>query len=526
MNMLKNFLKIKKIERFNNKIFGKNKNNSQKILLCEVSNNKITQVAFSYLVNKFIERENCKCFGYLDITKINFVGKIKIYIHKILNFNFGNFLIFKSFNVQSFLLIRENKVTQKKTLDFINSIKLKNKYDLVNLKIDNILIGDLIYDTFLKDSGFPTINLNDQEFRNFVIKSINIFYYWQNFFAHNLVVGVIISDTVYTDAMVARISSSYKIPTYQCNWNNICKIDNRNFHAYSKFNFYNKDFGNLSKFDQEKALQISKKRIDMRLGGSTRVDDQIYTSHTAWHLNYEKKRILSKTKKKKILIASHCFIDGPHGYGPESNLFPDFYEWLLFLEKLSKETEYEWYIKAHPHSKKREYEIFEKFLEDKPHLIELPKHCTHIQLIEEGINCVLTVYGTAAWEYAYFKIPVITAAKSNPHICYNFCAHASNIKEYEQMIKNFENLKIDFDKKKISEFYFMHNIYSRSNWLFDDHEKVMSDLDGYDNLSKFKFYEYWIENFDKSKKRKIDQYLDDFLNTDNLYIKNKNILLD
>ena len=30
------------------------------------------------------------------------------------------------------------------------------------------------------------------------------------------------------------------------------------------------------------------------------------------------------------------------------NLFPDFYEWLIFLSKISENTDYDWYIKDHP----------------------------------------------------------------------------------------------------------------------------------------------------------------------------------
>ena len=29
-------------------------------------------------------------------------------------------------------------------------------------------------------------------------------------------------------------------------------------------------------------------------------------------------------------------------------LFPDFYEWLIYLGQMSEETEYDWYIKNRP----------------------------------------------------------------------------------------------------------------------------------------------------------------------------------
>ena len=42
----------------------------------------------------------------------------------------------------------------------------------------------------------------------------------------------------------------------------------------------------------------------------------------------------------------------------ENSIFPDFYQWLLFLGKVSKKTDYDWYIKTHiPYGGK--YEIYQ-----------------------------------------------------------------------------------------------------------------------------------------------------------------------
>ena len=43
-----------------------------------------------------------------------------------------------------------------------------------------------------------------------------------------------------------------------------------------------------------------------------------------------------------------------------------------------------------------------------------------LQLIKEGIQCVLTVRGTIAWEYAWFGIPVVNACNNHPHNGYSF----------------------------------------------------------------------------------------------------------
>ena len=65
--------------------------------------------------------------------------------------------------------------------------------------------------------------------------------------------------------------------------------------------------------------------------------------------NYKNKNKISKInskKKIKVLIALHNFYDSPHVFG--NMLFPDFYEWLRHIVKLSKLTDYEWLVKPHP----------------------------------------------------------------------------------------------------------------------------------------------------------------------------------
>jgi hypothetical protein len=517
---ISDYFLIRKIKIFNHNFFKKKRKTNNKILICEFSHNSITQVAFSYLVNAIAERQNCKIFAYLDISKFSFFYSIKFFLYKLLNYNYGNFAVFKSFNVNNFIFLKITIQSKIKTTKVLKKLNLKKKEDLLHLKVEGILIGDLIYDTYLKDTGFPTLNINDIKLNKFIFNKVCLFYFWLDFLKKKNVVGVVVSDTVYTSSMITRISCRMKIPTYQCNWNNIVRITSKNFHANSQFNYYKKYFKDFS-FDEKKmALKISKDKIKIRLSGKKGVDDLHYTINNLWRINYSKKRVLKNTIKKKILIVSHCFIDAPHAYGPDSNIFPDFYEWLNFLSDLSKETDFEWYIKPHPDSSLREDQIFADYIKNNQNFIEVPKYCSNLQLINEKIDCVLTVYGTAAWEYAYHKIPVITAGKFNPYMNYDFCAYALNKSVYNYMIKNFKKLKINYSKKNIHEFYFMHNIFSRSDWMISDYEKLLKEIKGYKNLSKIEFYKYWIDSFNSKKFLRINEYLNKFLNSNDLLIKN------
>ena len=137
---------------------------------------------------------------------------------------------------------------------------------------------------------------------------------------------------------------------------------------------------------------------------------------------------------------------------------------------------------------------------------------------------MLTVHGTIGWEYAYNEIPVINASVNNPHSDYNFNLHAKNLKEYEEMILDFEKYKINYDKKNIYEFYFMNNLYSKSTVLFQNYIEVIKEIKGYNNLGTQRFYNYWIDNYTFEKDIKIKKCLKKFLASGEYYMKNFNLL--
>ena len=81
-------------------------------------------------------------------------------------------------------------------------------------------------------------------------------------------------------------------------------------------------------------------------------------------------------------------------------MFPDFYEWLDFICKLSIKTDYEWYIKTHPKTFLENKIVVKDFVSRYPNIQYLSDEVSHNQLINEGINIVLTVYGSIGLEYA------------------------------------------------------------------------------------------------------------------------------
>ena len=91
-------------------------------------------------------------------------------------------------------------------------------------------------------------------------------------------------------------------------------------------------------------------------------------------------------------------------------------------------------------------------LKSNKHIKLLPNNLSNKQIVNEGIDVVLTVYGTVASEFPYFFVPVINASP-NPHTGYNFSISLKILKQYKKLILNlhiFCNLEKKINKNFMS----------------------------------------------------------------------------
>ena len=151
----------------------------------------------------------------------------------------------------------------------------------------------------------------------------------------------------------------------------------------------------------------------------------------------------------------------------------------------------------------------------------MPLNYGHKQILKERINFALTVYGTIGWEYAYKGIPVINASKNNPHFNYDFNINPKSVSEYKKILLNLNKIKIKINKSHITEYYFMAYVYHVVDWLFRDQLLLKKALKNFDKSFKIQTYTKWISNFSKTKHSKIINSLNNFLETKNYKIAQK-----
>ena len=484
--------------KHNNKYlkFKKIKNTKKKILI-EFSRWSSLHVSSSYLLKVLQTKFNANIVTYLG--NLNLTRPIKMSLFDKIKWFFGNFFsiryfgIFKSIGASEFLWPDLKSIKNSKTEKIYQKIysKIKSKRDLENLKIYNIWIGDLIYDSYLKYYNEETVDILSLKFKNYLKDQICLFLFWFEYINQNQVKAFIISHSVYSLALPARIAIKKNIKVYVCHGEYLYSLDKSNL--FIRANFL-KAKATLKKIDKrilKIGLKKAKNRIESRLKGK-RGYDLWWAKKSSFGI-INQRRVLSRSNKFKFLIANHSFIDSPHVYG--KNLFPDFFEWLTFIGNISLNTDHEWYLKTHPYTHEKEgtftKDVIKKFLKKYPKIKLIPSTVTHNQLVKEGINCVLTVLGSVGFEYAYMNVPVINASKRNPHINFDFNIHAKSLSDYKNLLINPKQIKLKIKKNEVLKYYFLMHIFYTRNWLFDNYEKMQKEVK---NQYDPEVYKYWIKN--------------------------------
>ena len=536
VNILKtkinNYFIKKKYKNFNKKFFKKNKNKGQ--ILVEFNSFHSSHIFLSIISSVLSEKLGGKIVGYFNFSlsstdlESSILEKIKWYVGKFLGLNF--FGVYKSFGVNKFIKPSTSSSISRKSEILFNSLinNIKNKNDLLNSKIDNIEIGDLIYDGYLKRYYKYTLDIKSKEFHKYLKNFIKIYLFWDNYLKVNDVKAIVGVHTYYAYGLILRIALNKDIKVITAECGKIFQLKKDRKIANLEF----KDLKNKIKSLGETELEVLKKAklsIENRFKGKiSRNIDELVTTKSANHNNYStKNRVLRKNDKIKILIATHNIGDAHNAYG--KTYFEDFYEWLLFLGSITEKTNYDWYIKDHPYyydlkyatSLDRTYELSKKIETQFNSIKRLDPNLSHHQLRAEGINFVLTIYGTISWEYAYFNVPVLTASNNCPTINFNFNCHSSSRQNYEENLLNLDKLKIKVNRDEVINYYIAKYLIFGHDNLMRNFSKFLDDpTKNFDSYDTFDFYEYIYKNTTKQDIEQMKNNLEKFLNSKEYILSN------
>ena len=515
-----------------NKYHFKKKNiKKNKIFLIEFNGWQAIHIIFSYIVDYFKNEKNCKivayeCYDFLNRVDPPWYNK---YLWKLGVFlNIKTFRIFKSFGTDQFIKPRYSNLIDIKAEKILKEF-YSDKPDLKNLenyKVENIWIGDLIYDSFLKKNYLPTIDINSEKFKIFFKNSIKLYLFWKNYFDKNKISGICVCHSVYLTGIPLRIAQSkkiecYAIASYNCdlvNLSNSISFKEKNNGSDNHYKYFKEIFYQFSKKNRDKFLNQGKKIFNEITSGKK---SYFYMKKKTFKLS-KFKPLQKKMSKIRVAIYSHDFTDSPHIYG--NHFFTDFKSWFNFLDKIMKQTDYEWFIKDHPSENEVTKNEILKLLKRNKNLKLLEKNFPSNHLNKLGIKFVLTVFGTIASELSEFGIRVINATRNNPHSEYNFSLNPKNLKEYEELLLNLKKLegKFSFNKKDLYMYHFVKDLLSK-NSFFTNTKRYFDFSDKIPLRFTPKIYDYWIEDFDLKIHNRIKLNLKKFILSKKYLMLNENL---
>lgn len=500
---------VKVYIRHNKKVFGRVGSLGTKapVVLMELNSMHSSHIAYAYLANVLAMEYNARVVGYAPRV---YEKVWQIIAFKIIGlFGLFHFGVYKSFGAVDFFSIEISAAQKKRALSVYGQLidKIKDKREIEALTIDGVLVGDLIYDTYLARFKRATVDQLSQEFRNFLLESIEQFVFWKDYFDKNDIRAINVSHCVYNIAIPLRLAVEKNIPAFQASITHLYRMSKKDYFAYNDFFYFREQFAALPEGMRTAGMEEAKRRIERRFAGEVGVD-MSYSTKSAYGTIQDVK-LLKESNRKKILIATHCFFDSPHSYG--NNIFPDFYEWIDFLGRMSEVTEYDWYIKTHPDYLPGTMEVILDFIKRYPRFTLLPAEASHHQIIAEGIDVALTVYGTIAFEYAALGIPVINNSLNNPHIAYNFNLHSMDVEDYRRLLLDLNNLDLAIDKMQVYEYYFMRFIFNTADLFFDSYDSVINELGGYSEQFTSAIYGKWMQEWTLDKHRAIISALQIFI---------------
>ena len=440
--------------------FKKNRTSDNIILIPLYEDFQIIKRCFNVIASISKERPiNLKFFHiYTAIDSNEYYQTSNLFKKKY--YYFKNYL--KRIKTLNILSINNNDIIGTNFQNFNIQIKNKdyiNKNDILETKHNNILIGDLIYDHYLRFYEMPTLNLEDKQLYRVIEYAKNLVDYWSSCLDSNNINSIFLPYTAYLHwGVIARVAiyKNIKVVNFVSNLFILQILDKKHQYHTKNYHFYDIIWKKL--LDKEVKLNIAKLNLNNRLNGN--IDDLTYMKKSAYNNN--ENIIMNKSKNKNAIIFLHCFFDSPHIYG--SGLFPDFFEWLdHILKTASNNKSVNYYVKQHPNGLDANNEIVQQFIykyKNFENIIFLDKNISNLQIIKFKPNAIFTFYGTVAHEFAYLKFPVILAGDS-PMKNYKFCYQPININEFNFYINEVGNYSIpkDYDQEELLSFYYMHYIY-------------------------------------------------------------------
>ena len=164
------------------------------------------------------------------------------------------------------------------------------------------------------------------------------------------------------------------------------------------------------------------------------------------------------------VVFLHDFYDSPHVY--HDLVFDDFWQWVTFTISALRDAGLPFFLKPHPNQIALSSDALRELRAAHPDLRFLPPGLTNTQLVEAGMACGVTMYGSVAHELAYYGVPTIACAR-HPHHAFDFCRTARTRDAYRELLRTPLAMPVPHDemRRQALAFFYMHNLHGSADAL-------------------------------------------------------------
>jgi hypothetical protein len=336
---------------------------------------------------------------------------------------------------------------------------LTDKDQLAALTADGILIGDLVIDTYLRFQPTVEVRLQDRYLFWVIRQALRDIAGTRAYFRRACPSLYLTTYTTYIQhGIPVRVAVAMDIPTWS--FANGQEFGTRltRFHQLQSRRCagYAADFAQLE--DQEAKLAGA----DALLGG--RVSGIVDTATSTMRSAYQIRTQEVPDVRGAAVVFLHDFYDSPHIY--HWMVFHDFWEWACVTIETLQEAGLPFFLKQHPSQSAESSLDLERLKQRYPGLRFVSPDVSNRQLVDAGMACAVTVYGSVAAEMAYMGVPSI-ACGDNPHASFDAFYLAHDRSEYRKLLVEFQGLPRDAENlfRQACAFYYMHNMNNTAEAL-------------------------------------------------------------
>jgi hypothetical protein len=362
--------------------------------------------------------------------------------------SFGGAIVFKNDHKY-----RDQELIKSRLKQIKVDLYEKGVLEVLLLKFEDVEVGDLIYDSYLRFYSKPTITEIDEDLLFIIEKALNIFYGFREFLESRSIKCLLNTYVSYIHhGITARLCLASDIPVYTVGYNNYLIQRVTKEFPYHQINH--------TEFDPQRELnseqrELAKMEFTSRFSG--KIDSATaYMRSSAYSDGKINKRYIEQLayNSRNIIIYAHDFYDSPHIN--RQLLYPDFYQYLKeALQAVSSLTGTGVFIKIHPNgmpgSKEKLIDLVLSY--NKDHFFILDESTSNNQIIESKPDLVATARGTIGIEMAYFNVPTV-ALFDNIYSNFKFVHTCYDREIYYSILRGEKEPQIEFNREAIYRFYY------------------------------------------------------------------------